>query len=515
MSNKQIFTPEQFGAVADGIHDDGQAIWDAVLAAGKDGIVKFAPNATYFVNEVPDGAVGKAGITLTDTDGLTVEGENTKLIVGRVMPYFNIQSCKNTTLKGFVFEMRPHASFRGRLVSVNREQVSAVITTDEPVANMEDSFDYCDYKAGNGPYSFAMPDDQWRMHLYLRKIEKIEGENTYRVWFALDRPTRDALKTVMDKRCDIIMPTPKVGHSGVAFHVLGSSDVHVEDCNIKEASQFVGAIKGNPGPLYFTRVDESWEDDGDQPMVGWRDGYHCKDNTGPIHWKGCRIGRLYDDAFNVSCTCLTVFDQPSDWEIHLRNLEINGCYYGVHAGDTFSVYDTYSGKIISEGNRIAEVIKQHGADLRVRPEKPIPPVDKESTRVVFESHVAPGSTITDCQVKGTVRLRGPVTVTNTDFDLMMMWTQNEWHIEGPVPRDMLFENCTFKGTYPVAERYLERYLSFGTEMRWPGVPEYKLKNIRLRNCKLDSRYTHVEEGNDVRFENCVENDDGRPIKEIL
>lgn len=508
------FYPEDYGAKGDGVNDDSQAIAKAISAAAEtNGTVTFSSDTVYYVKQGTPGLICEAGFTLDNVRGLTLEGKNTTIRLGSVIPYFNIVGSADVTLRGFRFEMTPHVAVRGRLVSVNQEQVCAVVTTDEPIPFEGSVYRYYDYTdSAQKPYSFAMPDDQFRNHLFLRQIDRSGPGNTYTVWFSLDRPTRDALKIVEKKRCDIILPTPGVGHRGVAFHIInGCHDIRIEDCDIREGSQFVGAIKGNNGEITFDKVKMCSEDEGDQPLVGWRDGYHCKDNSGAIHWKDCVIGRLYDDAVNISATYLTVSSQPSEYELCLVCMEYNGAYYHVSVGDVLSVYNTFIGKTISDHNKVVEVICQEGNNLCVRVERPVPPVDAVHGRVIFNNRAAPGSTMDGCTVRGTVRMRGPITVRDTRFQLLMMWFENEGYIEGPVPQDVLIENCEFSGTYPVSERYLERYLSFQTLQEWPGCPEYKCRNIRLKNCKMDSQYTYVECGNDVRFENCRELGTGKEI----
>ena len=511
MIEKKIFTPEDFGAVADGITDDGLAINAAINEAAKcSGIVKFAENAVYFVK---NGTYSKGDIITSDpgemtafrlqnADGVVLKGSNTTIIVGGVILYFSISGCKDITLDGFVFETYPHSAFRGRLVSVCHETVSAVIKTDYEIPFEGNEHYYCDYEKGQNPYCFAMPDDQWRNHLYLKKIERNQKENEYTVWFDTSHFTRSGLRRVSHSNCDIIMPTPNLAHFGRSFLIHSSSNVQIKNCNIKEGPMFLGAIKGNKGEIFFNNVKMCVEKDQTIPWVGWRDGYHCKDNRGAIHWKNCEIGRLYDDAFNISCICLLIDGQPESNVLSLKNLEDEGRYYEVVVGDVLSVYNTFEGYAYCELNPITEVISQEGAELIVRLKNPISTVDREHTRVMFDSLSSPGSTIEDCYVEGTVRIRGPITVKNTRFEkLLMMWTENETHIEGPVPHDMLFENCSFKGVYPVEGRYLDNFFSFRTVMAWPGIAQYKLKNIRLVNCEYDPKYLYIEEGNDVKILN--------------
>ena len=504
MSNEKIFTPEAFGAVADGITDDSNAVKAAINEAVKcGGTVQFAKDKEYFFAEPRGDGPVKSAFALFKANGVTIKGENTVIRLGKTFTNFYISCCSDVTIDGFIFETAPHSAFRGRLVSLSEEKISAVIKTDYEIPFEGDVFYYDKlYETGTKTCSFAMPDDQWRNHLYLRSIERNKKPNEYTVWFETSHYTRNALRRVVKAHCDIIMPTPEYSHCSESFVIVFSENITIRNCNIKEGGQFVGAIKGNHGELFFENVKMCMEKDQTIPMLGWRDGYHCKDNRGAIHWKNCQIGRLYDDAFNISVTCLKVIDQPSPDVLSLRSLENNGNYYTVKAGDEISVYDTFRGTAYCESAKVVEVIKQHGAELLVRLNVNLPEVNQEHTRVMFDSLSAPGSTIEDCYVEGTVRMRGPITVKNTEFNkILMMWTENETHIEGPVPKDMLFENCSFKGVYPVDERYHNNYFSFRTVMDSPGIAQYKLKNIRLVNCEYDPNYLYIEEGNDVKIIN--------------
>lgn len=105
-------------------------------------------------------------------------------------------------------------------------------------------------------------------------------------------------------------------------------------------------------------------------------------------------------------------------------------------------YDIKTGAYIGRG-RVKAVLAQSPKQIVL--EEPLPGLDKsDGVRVAFVSLATPGSQIIDCCVKGTVRFRGPITVKNTTFDILEMWEMVEGDTEGPIPRDVVFENCTFK-----------------------------------------------------------------------
>lgn len=487
---------KDFGAVGDGVTDDGPAIAEAVrraVALGKPVKLQFTPRATYWMasgGELP--GVGQAALSLSGARQVILEGEETAFCLGPGVKCLDVVGCEEVVIRGFRFYNRPHVAYLGKLLDIHQEQMYVTVRTPEPLHFEGDMYD------ATGVF-FAMPAFNFREHLYVTRILRLPEPNTYRLLVQQDHSNRRVLRIIEEKHLDLVVPNPGMAHVGVGFHILSSREIRLEDCEIMESGQFVGAIKGNLGPLYFERVNLRAHPDTVGPICAWRDGFHCKDNRGPIHWKSCIIRDLYDDTFNISCTYLNVRERLSDTELAIACTENGGAYYDLSQGDIVTVTDTVEGKMISRRNRIRKVIEQHGADIRIALEEPLPAdMRLENCKVAVESLCAPGSTIEDCYVAGTVRFRGPITVRRTHFKLLVLWLENECDIEGPIPRDMLFEDCTFEGEYPVRERYLEKYISIKTCQKAPGLPSYKCENIRFRRCRIEPAYFYVEEGNDVQ-----------------
>ena len=129
-------------------------------------------------------------------------------------------------------------------------------------------------------------------------------------------------------------------------------------------------------------------------------------------------------------------------------------YYDMLVGDQIQVLDTATGKecgIVT----VTEVVSQADGVIKVKIDKALsndPTVGTTLNAYVLQRCGA-GSTITNGTYNGTFRFRAPMTIANTKFDTCMrMWIGLEAAYEGPLPQNILFQNCTFDfGTSGVVE----------------------------------------------------------------
>lgn len=107
-------TPEQFGAVGDGIHDDTNSFIDMFKNIRNGTAVQFRPNATYlFSNSVNNGDVsGTSLFKLSHVKGISFKGKNTTLkVVGHdISQYgglllFEFSAVKSLVFSGVNFDM--------------------------------------------------------------------------------------------------------------------------------------------------------------------------------------------------------------------------------------------------------------------------------------------------------------------------------------------------------------------------------------------------------------------------
>ena len=102
--------------------------------------------------------------------------------------------------------------------------------------------------------------------------------------------------------------------------------------------------------------------------------------------------------------------------------------------------------------------------------------------------------IKDCYIEGTVRARGSGTFLNNTFNVFWVRVENEFFVEGPVPKDILFKDCTFTTLYDKDSEifHVGTLGKAGTQQC-----EYKCKNIVLDNCQFLKGKIQVDDGNEL------------------
>jgi len=309
--------------------------------------------------------------------------------------------------------------------------------SDTPVSHERCSF------GGQGFTIRYNPGVQHRPHRFFREMVRLD-ETHVRVEYSQPSDYR-----VGDL---VYLPTMYVGHMiGEPVYLGGNSGtVVLRNINLWSAPSFCCAVKGNSADITFDGVNlvPSPRFAHQIHMAGWRDGFHCKDNRGALHWENCTVGVIYDDVFNISATLGEVLEVLSPRKFAVVNQEfyrhqnriIN--YYG-QVGDEIVIYhnekDIFSGR--------ATIV-----DLETDEQgRSILTLDRELTGVEAgsvvgnRSNCAPGSTVKNCDLTGTMRFRGSCTIEDTKIDLLLVWIMVEGDVEGPIPWDVCFRRCELNG----------------------------------------------------------------------
>ena len=423
---------KDFGAVGDGITDDGAAIFNAVCAAAEQhATLKFEQDKKYCVNSVPGGR--STPFALQSAEGLTIDGCNSTLIVAPDMGYIHMVGCGNVKVTNLHFDYTASVYLVGTVKSVDGKTV--VYSTDiEPFA------ENCNFAAMNGFSIMYNEGTQQRPHMFMTSAVKT-GEKELTVTYA---------STHHYKEGDVVfLPNPGVGHAYSEVVTVGGSTQPMlfENIGIHAASTFICAIKENRADVFFENVDlvPSQDNQRQIKMVSWRDGYHCKDNTAALHWNNCEADVLFDDVFNIAGTLGVVTAVESNMTFTVENYELAVAGYKCSPGDTVDVYNLTDGSYKGCA-RVRSVI--HNADgtstLTLFYGQPIE--DITSGCVVANRNTgAPGSTITNCHFQGTFRFLRNLYVENTVFDQLITWMMVEGSVEGPMPGNVDFVGCTFNG----------------------------------------------------------------------
>ena len=453
----KVFNVKDYGAVGDGVTDDYNAVKEALdeaIAYEGNKIVQFEKDATYLMATRPK---NKNALDIQNAKNLTVQGENTTIVIDmdkRVNTYFNINACENVTVKGFNLKTLKSVYAIADVNSIDRANRTIEFTTDRSL-EIDDTY-YASIDACFGlPY---IGEDLNRMHLFFDEMEVVDASaNRYRIQFRNEDNVDGKLEYMERTGSQFLVPRPYWGQEeGSAFIVTNTENADLEDINLWSASTFNFHMRYNSGVVNLKNVNLTPEPGTDMAMVGWRDGFHLKDNRAQFIWDGCKMEKVFDDVFNISCTMMRVTEVISDTEFKMECPEFDGTYWlPMQAGDELSVYDEKIGTYIGT-TTIKEVVNQKGADNHIIVNDPLPG-NAVGVSVALDSAAAPNSIIRNCDVSGTYRFRAPLLVENCELKTMYAWLDNLPNIEGPFPHDIHFKNCKITKVHPA-----DRKDSFGS-----------------------------------------------------
>lgn len=422
---------KDFGAVGDGKTDDGPAIFAAITAtAEQHATLKFEQDKIYYVASAPGGRV--TPFTLSSVSGLTIDGMNSTILIAPNMRYIHFSNCGNIKMTGLHFDYAVSVYLVGKVTAVSDKDVTFSLDQNPYAANY-------DFSNVNGFSILYNEGTQNRPHMFMGKSVKT-AENEIKVTYK---------STHHYKVGDVVfLPNPGVGHAAnEVCYIAGSNQPMLfENIGIHAASTFIWAVNGSTADVFFENVDlvPAENNQREIKMVSWRDGYHCKDNAAALHWNNCEADVLFDDVFNIANTLGIVTAVDSENSITLHSYE-GGGYYHCYPGDTVDVYHltdgTYQGSARvraihdnSDGTRT--LYFYYGASIAGI---------KTGCVVANRDTGAPGSTITNCHFQGTFRFLRNLYVENTTFDMLQTWMMVEGSVEGPLPGNVDFVNCTFNG----------------------------------------------------------------------
>ncbi len=423
---------KDFGAVGDGKTDDGAAIFEAVKAAAEQhATLKFEENKTYYVESVPGSRL--TPFALDNAHDMTIDGCNSTILIAPDMRYIRFFDCGNIKMTNLHFDYAVPVYLVGKVIAVNGNDVVYSVDQD-PYA------DQYDFARINGFSIMYNEGTQQRPHQFISKSVKTGDKE---ITFTYANPHHY-------KQGDLVfLPNPGVGHAAdQVIHVAGSDQPMLfENIGVHAASSFVWAVMHNTAPVFFENVDlvPAQSNDKEIKMVSWRDGYHCKDNSASLHWNNCEADVLFDDVFNIAATLGNVIEVDNNSTFTIKNLENPAAAFACEPGDTIDIYHLQDGTYKGSA-RVRAVVRNADGSCTIHLYYG-QTIDQVTTGCVVANRDtgAPGSTITNCHFQGTFRFLRNLYVENTVFDMLVTWMMVEGSVEGPLPGNVDFVNCTFNG----------------------------------------------------------------------
>ena len=434
-----VLNAADFGVKGDGVTDDGIAIGRAVEAAiQQKATLLFESGKTYYIGSTDRNANGFGSpFSVKDADGVTVDGGGSVFKFAPGISYFAIVGSSDIRLCNMKLDLSVSPYLVGTVKAVSGVYVT--YTTD-----IEPHQTYVDSRNGTN-FSIAYNEGtQQRPHRFINTVQQTASKEV-----KVEYQVEDHGYKVGDK---VFVPNPGIGNAlGEIIYVANNEGcLTFENIEVWAAPSFIANIRSNDAEIYFENVDyiPGEQNDREIKMVSWRDGYHVKDNRRPIHWNECDVAVLFDDVFNVSNTLGYITSVKNTNQFTVTNYEhyTYGAYvaFDCREGDVIDVFSSkgvYAGqatirRVISNPNGTVDIVLEYGEELKKM---------EAGWLVGNRDTCAPGSTVTNSRFTGTFRFRRDIRIENCVFDMLITWIREDGSVEGPLPGNVDYVNCTFNG----------------------------------------------------------------------
>ena len=434
-----VLNAADFGVKGDGKTDDGPAIGKAVEAAiQQQATLLFESGKTYYIGST-DRSAGPFGspFAMNGAEGVTVDGGGSVFRFAPGINYFALTANKDIRICNMKLDLSVSPYLVGTVKAV--DGVNVTFTTDiEPHQTYVDSRNSVNFSIRYNEGT------QQRPHQFINTVQKTASKEV-----KVEYQHENHGYSVGDK---VFLPNPGVGNalSEIMYISANTGCMVFENIEVWAAPSFIANVRENDAEIYFENVDyvPGAENDREIKMVSWRDGYHVKDNRRPIHWNECDVDVLFDDVFNVSNTLgyITSVKNGNCFTVTQYELYTHGSFhpFSCREGDVIDVFSSkgvYAGeatirRIIENPNGTMDLVLDYGEGLRKM---------EEGWLVGNRDTCAPGSTITNSRFTGTFRFRREIRIENCVFDMLVTWIREDGSVEGPIPGNIDYINCTFNG----------------------------------------------------------------------
>lgn len=505
--NAVVLKVSEYGAVGDGVTDDGPAI-DSVLDMAKmkgqndtPVVIEFEKDKSYYVKEL----YGDTAIfELSRYKNLTLHGDNTTIMMdksGKLRRYLNADFAENIAVEGFNFKFSQpwytlsavDAFHPGTPNSGSADQPYIDITTEKTLGITE-TYTPDNRTAFGLPYTEGVN----RSHMYIDRIEVLDaGAQKYRVYFQDWDDLRTKMTFLEEYKLQFMLGIPywdrgETSDGSGSIVVTNSTDFDMRDVNVWASTSFVFHMRNNYGDFNMKNCNVTTEPGTDGAWAAQVDIFHLKENRCKFVIEDCLLEKANDDVFNLSTTYLYVDNIMSETEFNMYCKEFDGSYYmPLEVGDTITLINEASGAFVGR-TKIKQVVEQKGAVNHVIVEEPLE-LNGYGTAVYVDSLGQPGSVIRNCTISGTYRFRTPITIENCTLNTVYAWIDNIPEVEGPLPKDITFKNCVFKSLKAqdpkVSYMSPDYMMQLGTTCNiGSGIkPHYYAENILFEDCDIDPK----------------------------
>jgi len=517
---QSIFNVATFGAIGNGIHDDGPAIRKAIAAAiqaGPGSRVCLEPK-TYRLKE---NTRSDTQFELANAQGITIEGNGARLINTPTNNLIRLRACRDMTVKGLVIDYDPLPFTQGTIININARTGIFDLALHENYP-LPPTDAWVKARLGQAGWQWGCVIDpkkrhrRWdvQMHFFIQSVQPITGKaRTYQI--EVTPQFRKALSPVQpgDR---FFLPLPYVrsegrgGSMGTNFSVTACSDCVIEDITFYSArSGMVFGISHNEGKITLRKLNVRFKPDSDRVCTSWRDGIHSKDNrVGPVI-EHCYFEGMLDDSINMGANTAMAREVRSDTEFVLTGASFQ-------QGDQVLVWDPVTGQTLS--NTTVTGLRRDRQGVVVTLQDAVTPVvvgqkrahkDINSTHFYNLTRCGRGFIVRHCTFKPQRRhallVRAPDGLIEDNFidsvggSAVVLGNETGSFYEGPFPNHTIVQNNTIRNTQGTAIHVYTRTKSRSAAMT---------RGVQIRNNTITvlpgKKGIVVEQARDVVVEGNVE-----------
>lgn len=302
---KLKFRVADYGAVGDGVTDDGPAISRAAAAAaaaaGEKAVV-FEPK-TYRILDLPAENRRHCLFSFEGTTDLHIEGNGAVLLFKGANRLLSLEGGRRFSLDGLTVDYQPKPFILAKAEALDMEQGYMDMAAEEDIGLQGETY-------LPPPPCFMFPNRaDIRYHYFIREIRRL-GDKRYRLVIRSDFIERMGQVKPGD---EFLLPTIGGSHlAGAACTIYDTDGFTLSNLRFYSHPEFGFDVRDCLGEMRFDHVALRQKEGAREQLVSWRDGFHIKDNRDPIVWDSCDIGPIGDDAFNLSCVHLDVTEVSAD-----------------------------------------------------------------------------------------------------------------------------------------------------------------------------------------------------------
>ncbi len=468
-----VIRVSQYGARPDG-SDSREAVLQAIEAAAQVGgpvQVQFGAGR-YRVSAPP----GEPAITLNGIHDVTltgVPGRTTLVLTRTGHPLIHAAGCQRVTIQDLIIDADPLPFTQGVITAVEPEPGAIDVRIDPGFPQMSDE----QFARARNMY------ERWGMVFEPneRSLKRAAGDayfiNSWKrvapdVWRLFAPPESRGQWTGVvpgDRYVQLARS------SGGTVSIWRCKDVLLSRLIFHASAGLCIALVENEGDLRVQHVQARFARGSRRLITSCSDGVHCQGNrSGPVI-EHCYFEGLADDSINIYGAASIVAEQPRADQLKL----LRGPAHRV--GDLLQIFDSSKAQVVA--NVTVTDVQEFGGLRLLTISEELPPLrcgsDHKSADTVYNlSASGSGFVIRNNTMRGHRRFAvnvkgGPGLVENNLIDETLGWgmvagNDPDWP-EGPVVRDLVIRNNTFRGTGKLSHYHK---MPTGASLRVGGYGDY-------------------------------------------